>query len=55
MDDVVPNQFKIRPLEKVSDIGLLAGKEVVDADDIVTLVDQPFAEVGSKEARAARH
>jgi hypothetical protein len=55
VDDVVPNQFKIRLFQEVGDIGLLAGKEVVDADHIVPLVNQAFAEVGSKEAGPARY
>jgi hypothetical protein len=55
MDDVVPNQFEIGPFQEVCDIGLLAGKEVIDADHVVPLVDQAFAEVRSKEPGATRY
>ena len=47
--DVVTNQFKIRLVQQVSHIGLLARKEIVQANDVVALLDQTFAEVGTKK------
>jgi len=39
--------------KQVGNVCLLAGKEVVSTDDIMSLLDQPFAEVTAKEAGTA--
>ena len=49
----MPDQLEVRPAEQVGDVGLLAGEEVVEADDVVPLLDQPLAEVRAEEAGAA--
>ena len=51
--DVVPDQLEVRPAEQVRDVRLLAGEEIVEADDVVPLVDEPFAQVRAEKARAA--
>lgn len=53
MNDVVPEQFKVSAAKQVGNVCLLAGKEVVSTDDIMSLLDQPFAEVTAKEAGTA--
>ena len=42
---VVPNQFKVRTIEQVDDVGLLARKKVVEADHVVAFIQQSFAKV----------
>ena len=51
--DVVPNQLEVRLAEQVRDVRLLAGEEVVEADDVVPLVDQAFAEMRAEKPGAA--
>jgi len=51
----VPQQFKIRLVQQVGDVVLLAGKKVVYTDDIVTVADEPIAKMRSKESSAARY
>lgn len=48
-----PDQLEVRLAEQVADIGLLARKEIVEANDIVSLGDQPFAEMGAEKPGAA--
>ncbi len=55
MNDVVPQELEIRPAQQMRDIGFLAGKEVVDADHIVPLFDEPFAQMRAQKAGAAGH
>src|SRR5690606_2982291 len=51
--DVVSDQLEVGLLEQVGDVELLAGEEVVDADDVVAFVDEAGAEVRANEAGAA--
>ncbi len=51
--NVVADQFEIRPAQQVSDIGLLAGEEIIHADDVVSLVDQPLAQMRPQKAGPA--
>ena len=51
--DVVADQFEIRPRQQVADVGLLAGEEVVQADDVVTVGDQALAEMRAEKAGPA--
>ena len=51
--DVVPDQFKVRAVQQVNNVSLLAGKEIVQADHIMAVIDQPFAQVRTKETCAA--
>ena len=39
----------------MSDIRLLAGKEIIETDDIVSFIEQAFTEMRSEEASSARH
>ena len=52
--DVAPDHPEPVALEQVLDVGGRAGQEVVDADDLVAVVEQPFAQVGSQEPGPAR-
>ena len=54
LDDVVAEELEVRLREQMGDVGLLAREEVVDADHVVPLGDQSFAEVAAEEAGAAR-
>jgi hypothetical protein len=51
--DVMPHEIEIRMLEQMGDIRLLAGKKIVDADDVVPSFDQPFAQMRPKKPGAA--
>ena len=48
--NVVPNQFEARLREKMGDIRLLARKEIVNAKNVVSLVEQAFAKMRAQEA-----
>ena len=54
MDHVMPEQFEIRPLQQMRDVRLLAGEEIVDANHVVSLLDQPLAQVRAQETRPRR-
>ncbi len=43
--DIVADQLEIVFVEQMIDVGLLAGEEVIHADDIVAGVDEPVAEM----------
>ena len=49
MDHVVPQQLEIRPVEQMGDVGLLAGEEIVEANDVVSLIDQPLAQMRAEK------
>ena len=51
--DVVPQQLEARMVEQVLDVVPPAGEEVVQADDVVALGQQPVAEMRADEAGAA--
>ncbi len=50
---VVPEDLELLVIEQVLDVLSAAGEEVVQADDMVALCEEPFAEVGADEAGAA--
>src|SRR5436190_13276465 len=50
---VVTNQFEILTVKKVRNILLAAGEKVVEADDLVALVQEPFAKMRADKARTA--
>jgi hypothetical protein len=50
--DIVLQRFEIAVAAKVSDIAGRSGDEVVDAEDLPAIAEQPLAEVGAEEARA---
>jgi hypothetical protein len=39
----------------VRNVGLLAREEIIEADDIVPFLDQPFAKMGTEETGSAGH
>jgi len=49
----VAHQFEVVVVEQFDDVVLGAGEEVVDADDVVPLFQQPLAEMGAEKAGAA--
>ena len=51
--DVVADEFKIFVVQQMDDIGFLRSEEVVETDDIMSLGDEPFAEMGTKESGTA--
>ena len=53
LDDVVAEELEVGLREEMGDVGLLAREEVVDADHVVALGDQPLAEVAAEEAGAS--
>jgi hypothetical protein len=53
MGHVVADQFEVGLIEQVVDVGLLAGEEVVEADDVVALLDESIAQVRAEEPGAA--
>ena len=50
---VVAHDLEIGAAQKVSDVVLGAGEEVVHAQDVVAVLEESFAEVGAEEAGAA--
>ena len=50
---VVPHEIEIRPAQQVGDVRLLAGEEIVQADHVVTLLDQPLAQVRTEKPGTA--
>ena len=43
--DVVPDDFEMRVVPQMVDVGPTAGKEVVDADHFLTVIEQPLAQM----------
>lgn len=50
LDDVVADEFKVGAADEVSDIFLAASEEVINANDVVTTIDEEFTEVGAYKA-----
>ena len=53
LGDVVLDEAEARPFEQVGDVPAVAGQQVVDADDLVPLGEEPLAEVGADKPRPA--
>ena len=53
--DVVADQLEIGLAQQVADVRFLAGEEVVQADHVVPLRDESFAEMGAEKAGPAGH
>ena len=51
--DVVAHQLEVGVVEQVGDVVLGAGEEVIDADDVMAVGEEAFAEVTAQEAGAA--
>jgi hypothetical protein len=56
MDHIVADHLEIQAIEQMSDVSLLAGEKMIEANDILPLGDQPFAEMGAEKSgpRATR-
>jgi hypothetical protein len=39
VNDIMPQQLEIGPLQQMGDICFLAGEEVIDANDVVPQID----------------
>src|SRR5678816_2553298 len=50
--NVVPDQLEALVAQQVLDVAARAGEEVVNADELPTLLEQPFAEVRAEESGA---
>jgi hypothetical protein len=55
LDHVVADQLEAPGPQQVLDVPAPAGEEVVQAEDLVSLTEQPLAEVGPEKARSSRH
>jgi len=55
MDHIVADQLEIRFGEQVRDVRLLAGEEIVQADDVMPLGHKTIAQVRSDKTGAAGH
>ncbi len=51
--DIVPHQFEIGHAQQVRNVRLLAGKEIVQADDVVSGLNEALAKMRAQEAGAA--
>ena len=47
------HELEMRVVQQVDDVVLGAGEEVVHADHVVTVAEQPLAEVGAEKTGAA--
>ena len=52
LDDVVANELELRIIPEVLDVALRAGEEIVEAQNLVPVVEQPVAQVRSDETGA---
>jgi hypothetical protein len=50
----VPNQLEIRPPNQVRDVRFLTRKKVVDANNVVSPLDEFFAKVRTEKTGAPR-
>ena len=46
----MPEQFKITTAKQVSNVRLLAGEEIIDADDIMAVGHESLAEMTAQKA-----
>ncbi len=51
--DVVAHQLEVGVVEQVGDVVLGAGEEVINADDVMAVGEEAFAQVAAQEAGAA--
>ena len=51
----MPDELKIRFAQQMHDVGLLAGEKIVDADDIVPLLNQSIAQMRPDKTSPASH
>jgi hypothetical protein len=53
VDHVVTDELKAGISNEMLDIGLASSEEVVEADDVMSLLNEAIAEVGTKESGTA--
>jgi hypothetical protein len=53
IDNVVADQFEVVTIQEMTDILLGAGEEIIQAEDIVRILQQAFAEVGTEKSGTA--
>ena len=53
--DIMPHQFKMWIIKEMQDILLVSGKVVIDAEDIVSILEQTFTEMGAEKAGPSSH
>jgi len=54
VDDVVPHELEARVILQVGDVELPAGEEVIEADDLMAVLDQAGRRDASRESRRRR-
>jgi hypothetical protein len=50
--DILTNEFIMRVVLKVANVGFFACDEVIQANDLMTFIKKSFCQVGSEESRA---
>ena len=55
ISDIVTVKFEIRVVQQVDDVALASRVEIVNAQHIIALFEEPFAEVGTEESSSTRH
>jgi|TARA_B110000037_G_scaffold215193_1_gene272254 hypothetical protein len=53
LTDIMADKLEVRIGKEVGDISFPAGKKVIKADDVVTLVKEALAEMGAEESSSA--
>ena len=53
--DVVAQEFEARMADEMLDVALLAGEEIIDADDLMADLEQAVAQMRAEKAGAASH
>jgi hypothetical protein len=51
--DIVAEKLEIIPAQKVLDVQLAPGKEIIEADHVVVFIHEPLAQVRSEKPRSA--
>ena len=55
IDDIMPNQLEIRQAEKMTNVRLLARKEIVDTNNVMSLRNEHFTKMRSQKTGSAGH
>lgn len=53
VDDIVANEFKAGIPQEVLDIGLATGKEIIEANDFIPLLDEAVTKMGAEKSGSA--
>ena len=49
IDNVMADQFKIRPTQQMSYVGFLAREKIIEADDIVSILNETLTQMGTQK------